>query len=133
MLVEIETDEGVTGIGESPVVWAGQADVTRALLAGVEHLVVGADRFKAMDEQGIDMEAISINPFWYHVDRDKAEALIKLQNEKLAALCAAQPDRFVAFASVALQYPDLAAEQLELSDAEIAQLEEPYVSRSVSF
>src|SRR6185295_11781759 len=27
--------------------------------------------------------------------------------------CAANPDRFVAFASVALQYPDLAARQLE--------------------
>ena len=43
VLVEIDTEEGVTGIGESPVVWAGQADVTRALIAGVEHLVVGAD------------------------------------------------------------------------------------------
>ena len=28
-------------------------------------------------------------------------------------MCAKYPDRFVAFASVALQYPDLAAEQLE--------------------
>ena len=36
------------------------------------NLVVGADRFKAMDEQGIDMEAISINPFWYHAERDIA-------------------------------------------------------------
>jgi L-alanine-DL-glutamate epimerase-like enolase superfamily enzyme len=43
VLVEIDTDEGVTGIGESPVVWAGQAGVTRALIAGIEHLVVGAD------------------------------------------------------------------------------------------
>jgi aminocarboxymuconate-semialdehyde decarboxylase len=31
----------------------------------------------------------------------------------LAELCAAQPDRFVAFATVALQHPDLAVEQLE--------------------
>ncbi len=76
-------------------------------------LVVGADRFKAMDEQGIDMEAISINPFWYHVDRDKAEALIKLQNEKLAELVGKHPDRFVAFATVAMQHPDLAVQQLE--------------------
>jgi aminocarboxymuconate-semialdehyde decarboxylase len=76
-------------------------------------LVVGADRFKAMDEQGIDMEAISINAFWYHVDRDRAEALIKLQNEKLAELVATHPDRFVAFATVAMQHPDLAVQQLE--------------------
>ena len=77
------------------------------------NLVVGADRFAAMDEQGIDMEAISINPFWYHVDRDKAEALIKLQNEKLAELVGQHPDRFVAFATVAMQHPDLAVKQLE--------------------
>ena len=39
--------------------------------------------------------------------------VIKIQNEKLAELCAAHPDRFVAFASLALQYPDLAVQQLE--------------------
>jgi aminocarboxymuconate-semialdehyde decarboxylase len=76
-------------------------------------LVVGADRFKAMDEQGIDMEAISINPFWYGADRDKAEAVIKLQNEKLAQLVGQHPDRFVAFTTVAMQHPDLAVRQLE--------------------
>ena len=59
---------------------------------------MGAERIKAMDEQGIDVEALSINPIWYRADRDLARQLIKLQNEKLAELCAAQPDRFVAFA-----------------------------------
>jgi aminocarboxymuconate-semialdehyde decarboxylase len=72
-----------------------------------------ADRLRAMDAQGIDVEALSINPYWYAVDRDVARELIRIQNEKLAEICAAQPDRFVAFASVALQHPDLAAEQLE--------------------
>src|SRR3989475_8609249 len=72
-----------------------------------------ADRVRAMDEQGIDMEALSINPYWYRADRDVARELIRIQNEKLAEACAANPERFVAFASVALQHPDLAAEQLE--------------------
>ena len=72
-----------------------------------------ADRIRAMDEQGIDVEALSINPYWYEADRDVARELIQIQNEKLAEVCAANPDRFVAFASVALQHPDLAAEQLE--------------------
>jgi len=40
-----------------------------------------------------------------------ARQLIAIQNEKLAEFCAAQPDRFVAFATVALQHPDLAVEQ----------------------
>src|SRR5215470_14659953 len=72
-----------------------------------------ADRIRAMDEQGIDVEALSINAYWYGADRDVARDLIRIQNEKLAEVCAANADRFVAFASVALQHADLAAEQLE--------------------
>ncbi|HET6366335.1 MAG TPA: amidohydrolase family protein [Pseudomonadales bacterium] len=71
------------------------------------------DRLRAMDEQGIDVEALSINPYWYKADRDLAQQLIRMQNESLAEACGANPDRFVAFASVALQHPDLAAQQLE--------------------
>ena len=70
-------------------------------------------RLKAMDEQGIDVEALSINPFWYKADRHLAEQIIRLQNERLAEFCAIEPARFVGLASVALQHPDLAAEQLE--------------------
>jgi aminocarboxymuconate-semialdehyde decarboxylase len=78
-----------------------------------ETLLMSAERVRQMDQQGIDVEALSINPFWYKADRDVARALIKMQNEKLAELCASQPDRFVAFATVAMQHPDLAVEQLE--------------------
>ena len=70
-------------------------------------------RLRAMDEQGIDVQALSINPNWYKADRDLAKQVIQVQNEKLAEACAANPERFVAFATVALQHPDLAAEQLE--------------------
>ena len=76
-------------------------------------LTLGPERLRKMDEQGIDMEALSINPTWYSTDRDLAAKVIKIQNEGLAKLCQAQPDRFVAFATVALQHPDLAAQQLE--------------------
>ena len=72
-----------------------------------------SDRLRAMDEQGIDVEALSINPYWYTADRDVAVELIRIQNEKLAEACAANPERFVAFATVALQHPDLATEQLQ--------------------
>ncbi len=71
------------------------------------------DRLRAMDAQGIDVEALSINPTWYKAERDVAEKIVEIQNEKLAAFCAAHSDRFVAFASLALQAPDLAARQLE--------------------
>ncbi|HEY3824319.1 MAG TPA: amidohydrolase family protein [Bryobacteraceae bacterium] len=75
--------------------------------------VMAQARFDRMDEWGTDMQALSINPTWYATERDVATQVIKVQNEKLAELCAKYPDRFVAFASVALQFPDLAAEQLE--------------------
>jgi aminocarboxymuconate-semialdehyde decarboxylase len=72
-----------------------------------------AQRVAAMDAQGIDIAVLSINPNWYDVDRDLAVKVISVQNEAMAAFCAAHADRFAAFASVALQFPDLAAQQLE--------------------
>ena len=76
-------------------------------------LMIDAERLRIMDEQGIDVEALSINPFWYAAEPDVAGRIVKLQNEKLADLCAAHSDRFVAFATVALQHPEMAAQQLE--------------------
>jgi predicted TIM-barrel fold metal-dependent hydrolase len=71
------------------------------------------NRLKAMDAQAVDMEVLSINPFWYGKDRDLAGKIVQIQNEKLAELCAAKPERFAAFASLTLQAPDLAVQQLE--------------------
>jgi aminocarboxymuconate-semialdehyde decarboxylase len=76
-------------------------------------VLVPAERIAAMDAQGIDVEALSINPFWYKADRDQASEVVRINNEGLAELCASAPERFVAFASVALQFPDLAVQQLE--------------------
>ena len=76
-------------------------------------VIVPEERLQAMDAQDIDVEALSINPFWYKADRDAASEVVRLNNEKLAELCGQHPDRFVAFASVALQFPELAAQQLE--------------------
>jgi len=78
-----------------------------------ELLLASPARLRAMDEQGIDVEALSINPFWYAASRELSTELIAVQNEHLAEFCASEPDRFVAFASVALQHPDLAAQQLD--------------------
>ncbi len=70
-------------------------------------------RLSAMNSQGIDVEALSINPFWYGTEPDLASEVIGIQNAALAEFCASQPERFVGLASVALQHPQLAAEQLE--------------------
>jgi len=70
-------------------------------------------RLSAMDAQGIDVEVLSINPFWYRAGKEEAAELIRIQNETLVEFCAAHPDRFHAFATAALQFPELAAEQVE--------------------
>ena len=93
-----------------------EANALMGLKVQPRSLVISPERIEAMDEQGIDIEALSINPiFWYKAEPDVAGQVVKLQNEKLAEICAAQPDRFVGLASVALQHPDLAAEQLEVA------------------
>jgi aminocarboxymuconate-semialdehyde decarboxylase len=71
------------------------------------------ERLAAMDAMGIDMEVLSINPFWYRRDRESAAAIVKINNERLAELSAAYPKRLAAFASLSLQYPDLAVQELE--------------------
>jgi len=81
---------------------------------GAEEAFIEIDkRLAAMDAQAIDMEVLSINPFWYDRERDLAGQIVKIQNEKLAELCASKPDRFAAFASLTLQAPDLAVQELE--------------------
>ena len=66
-----------------------------------------------LDEMGIDLQALSINPFWYWADEDLARKICQVQNEKLAELCAAHPKRLAGLGSVALQHPALAVEQME--------------------
>lgn len=94
----------------------GQGLSPAALASGtgrLNSLTSLADRLRAMDEQGIDLQVLSINSFWSAAERDLAAQIVKIQNERIAELCAAQPDRFAALATISLQFPYLAVEQLE--------------------
>jgi aminocarboxymuconate-semialdehyde decarboxylase len=71
-------------------------------------------RLRHMDEHGIDIQAVSLAPAYnYWTDRDLAEKIVTRQNEQIAAMCAAHPDRFVGLGGLALQHPDLAVEQMQ--------------------
>jgi len=73
---------------------------------------LGPDRIQELDKRGIDVQALSINTFWwYAADRDLATKIVQVQDEGLAKWCGAHPDRFVGLTSPALQFPDLAAQQ----------------------
>ena len=81
--------------------------------AGNKDRYLGPQWLQYMDKEGIDVMALNMNPWWYAADRDLSRRIITLQNQKTAEWCARYPDRFVGMATVALQHPDLAAEQLE--------------------
>ena len=71
-------------------------------------------RLQRMDAMSVDMQAVSISPtqYYYWADPALAAAIARTANEHLASVCAAHPDRFVGLATVTLQHPGLAAEQL---------------------
>jgi predicted TIM-barrel fold metal-dependent hydrolase len=100
---------------EAGALLGAEADsVMQGPVNGANEAFIDMDRRLAvMDSQAVDMEILSINPYWYNRDRDLAGAIVKIQNEKLAELCASKPDRFAAFASLTLQAPDLAVRELE--------------------
>jgi aminocarboxymuconate-semialdehyde decarboxylase len=76
--------------------------------------IMGPDRLARMDGRGIDMQVLSINQFWwYGADRDLAAKIVRVHDEGVAEWCKTHSDRFVGLTSVALQHPDLAAEQLD--------------------
>lgn len=71
-------------------------------------------RLEVMDAAGVDVQAVSVSPGQYHywADPPLAAELSRAVNEHVAALVAARPDRLVGLASVALQHPEQAADEL---------------------
>jgi aminocarboxymuconate-semialdehyde decarboxylase len=88
---------------------AAQNNLTGAIALGPGN----AARLDYMNKEGIDYQAINVNAWGYSADRSLARDVVQVQNEQIARACAAHPDRFVGMAALALQHPDLAAEQLE--------------------
>jgi aminocarboxymuconate-semialdehyde decarboxylase len=84
------------------------------------NLLLGPRRLVEMDARGIDIAALSVNRYWwYEANRQQARDIVRINDEQLTEWCAAHPDRFVALTSPALQFPDLAAEQLEYAVREL--------------
>jgi aminocarboxymuconate-semialdehyde decarboxylase len=89
------------------------ADYATAQLATKALPLGDPQRLIDMDAQGIDYQAINVNAWGYAADRALARDVVALQNEKISQYCAKHPDRFVGMATLALQHPDLAADQLD--------------------
>lgn len=75
---------------------------------------LGPERIAELDKRGIDTQVLDVNTFWwYEADRDLATKIVRTHDEGLAKLVDSSSGRFVALSSPALQFPELAAEQLE--------------------
>lgn len=74
-----------------------------------------ARRLTEMDRQGIDLHVLSVHPgqFFYWADADLSARIVKVQNEKIAEVCAARPDRFVGLGAVSIQHPNQVAAEMD--------------------
>ena len=104
-----------------PEVWdlvkdTNLAAAARNNLSGAIALGPGtAARLQYMDKEGIDCQVINVNAWGYGAEQALARDLIQLQNEMIAKACAARPDRFVGMAALSLQFPAMAADQLDVA------------------
>jgi aminocarboxymuconate-semialdehyde decarboxylase len=71
-------------------------------------------RFGDMDAAEVDMQVLSATPQSYLYDHEAALALAcaTIQNDQIAKLVAAHPDRFLGIATLPMQAPELAAAEL---------------------
>ena len=53
-----------------------------------------------MDHTGVDIEVLSINPYWYRAECEAVAEVIRVQNEALVAFCASQPERDATYQQV---------------------------------
>lgn len=80
-----------------------------------------ATRLRDMDAMRVDMQAVSIGPgqYYYWAEPPLAEQIAAAANEHIAAMVAAAPDRLVGMATVAMQHPALAVDQLTRAVSEL--------------
>ncbi len=73
-----------------------------------------AKRLADMKASGVDMQVVSVLPqtFLYSQDAALTAAVSRIQNEQLAALVRAHPDRFLAIGTMPMQAPEQAADEL---------------------
>jgi aminocarboxymuconate-semialdehyde decarboxylase len=91
------------------------ADYMRSVAPEWDRLLTDVDaRLDQMDHAGVRMQLISINPgqYYYWADLAAATELVRVINHRLAEQVQQHPTRLLALGTVALQHPELAAEQL---------------------
>ena len=72
------------------------------------------ERLAVMEKMGVDVQVVSVTPgnFCYEAPVEAGRAISAAQNDAIAGMVDAHPDRFVGCATVALQDPESAAAEL---------------------
>jgi aminocarboxymuconate-semialdehyde decarboxylase len=72
-------------------------------------------RLADMDRMSIDIQAISTSPsqYYYRLEPDLGRQTSRRINERLAEIVASHPERFVALATLPMQEPQLAVQELD--------------------
>lgn len=127
--------EEVETLARTDARWRREAEMAATLtgVASVEHnrkLMTGdyaarltrvEARIAAMDAMRIDLQAVSVVPtqYYYWAGPELAEKIVAAANERIAAICVTNRERFVGLGTVALQHPELAVTQLERAIGEL--------------
>lgn len=87
---------------------SGDDPISRRLLE------IGEERIAAMDDQGVDVQVLSLNsPGVQSLDPGDAVGVARDANDALAEAIARHPDRFQGFAAIPTPAPEAAAAELE--------------------
>lgn len=71
-------------------------------------------RLETMAREGIDMQVVSHMPnYAYWAERDLSQQIVEAANSAVQSVCQARPEQFVGLCFVSLQFPELAARQLQ--------------------
>jgi aminocarboxymuconate-semialdehyde decarboxylase len=94
---------------------AESVEYNRKLFASLMPQLTNIDeRLRRMDAMGVDVQVISPSPnqYYYWADVDLAKQIVATQNEHIASVCAAHPDRLRGLGNIALQHSELSIQQL---------------------
>ncbi len=103
-LLTLEVERLVSGCPEKEAESAAQlrmygaesVEYNRTLFASLmPQLTDISERLRRMDAMGVDMQVLSPSPnqYYYWADVDLAKQIVATQNEHMASVCAAHPDR----------------------------------------
>ena len=91
------------------------AAYNRLMNAEVADRLTGAtERLADMDAMGVDVQLLSIAPpqYFYRAEPDLGEQLARMQNDRIAEIASAAPQRLVPMGTLPLQAPRIALQEL---------------------